>query len=71
MPHERAVREGEFVGAEARFQRAKIYPDGVIRMVWLAPCTCEADRRGPAGGICACGGAIPKWALSNESETNK
>ena len=57
------MKADEFLGAEARLQRAKIHPDGVIRMVWLPPCVCEADRRGPPGGVCACGGAIPRWVI--------
>ena len=71
VPYEPTVREGEFMGAEARFQRAKICADGVIRMFWLYPCVCDAERRGPPGGVCACGGAIPRWAMPNKSEVGK
>lgn len=52
------VSERTFHG-DAR--RPYLLPNGKIEMRALSWCRCgEGERRGPAGGVCRCGGAIPE-----------
>lgn len=44
----------------ANVQRPYLNPNGTVTMVGLDWCHCAPDkRRGPPGGVCWCGGAIP------------
>ena len=46
-------------------KRPYLKQDGTIVMVDLSECKCSpSERRGPAGGVCWCGGAIPEAHLT-------
>lgn len=54
----------------AKLARPRLLQNGQVDYVMLPVCECrEGDRRGPQGGVCACGGAIPDDVPSVDRDT--